>query len=110
MPIVKGNLGASKASYLEDDSIPYRLWFDKLSIGPEDEHTVIIEGWDEGFNKVKATKLLQEVSGYTLAEAKKAIDDVLNNKDIFVYFESRDSACDFQEKIEEIGANAQVID
>jgi uncharacterized repeat protein (TIGR01451 family) len=39
---VNGNLGASKAVYLEGDSIPYRLTFDNLSLS---SHTVIIE-WD----------------------------------------------------------------
>ncbi|HWQ33932.1 MAG TPA: hypothetical protein VNQ79_13865 [Blastocatellia bacterium] len=39
---VNGNLGASKAAYLEGDSIPYRLRFDNLSLA---SHTVIIE-WD----------------------------------------------------------------
>jgi hypothetical protein len=40
---VNGNLGASKASYFEGDSIPYRMRFDNLSLSPG--HTVTIE-WD----------------------------------------------------------------
>ncbi|MBI4038117.1 hypothetical protein HY387_00480 [Candidatus Daviesbacteria bacterium] len=39
---VNGNLGASKSSYFEGDSIPYRLTFDNLSLA---SHTVTIE-WD----------------------------------------------------------------
>jgi DNA/RNA endonuclease YhcR with UshA esterase domain len=39
---VNGNLGASKSSYFEGDSIPYRLKFDNLSLT---SHTVVIE-WD----------------------------------------------------------------
>ncbi len=39
---VSGNLGSSKASYFEGDSIPYRLTFGSLSPAP---HTVTIE-WD----------------------------------------------------------------
>jgi hypothetical protein len=39
---VNGNLGASKAVYLEGDSIPYRLTFGDLSLS---SHTVTIE-WD----------------------------------------------------------------
>ena len=39
---VNGNLGASKANYLEGDSIPYRMTFDNLSLT---SHTVTIE-WD----------------------------------------------------------------
>jgi len=40
---VNGNLGASKASYVEGDSIPYRLKFGNLSTSGS--HNVIIE-WD----------------------------------------------------------------
>ncbi len=39
---VNGNLGSSKATYVEGDSIPYRLTFSSLSLG---SHTVKIE-WD----------------------------------------------------------------
>jgi uncharacterized repeat protein (TIGR01451 family) len=39
---VNGNLGPSKSNYREGDSIPYRLRFGSLSLGP---HTVTIE-WD----------------------------------------------------------------
>jgi hypothetical protein len=39
---VNGNLGSSKSTYYEGDSIPYRLTFDNLSLGT---HHVIIE-WD----------------------------------------------------------------
>jgi Prealbumin-like fold domain len=39
---VNGNLGTSKSTYYEADSIPYRLTFDNLSIG---SHQVTIE-WD----------------------------------------------------------------
>ncbi len=41
---VNGNLGPSKAHYLEGDSIPYRLKFDNLGTGAT-IHTVTIE-WD----------------------------------------------------------------
>ena len=40
---VNGNVGASKASYFEGDSLPYRLSFDNLSTAGS--HTVTIE-WD----------------------------------------------------------------
>src|SRR6266545_1887585 len=39
---VNGNLGASKSSYFEGDSIPYRMRFGNLSLA---SHTVTIE-WD----------------------------------------------------------------
>jgi uncharacterized repeat protein (TIGR01451 family) len=39
---VNGNLGASKSTYREGDSIPYRIRFDNLSLA---SHTVTIE-WD----------------------------------------------------------------
>ncbi len=74
------------------------------------EVTVIIEGWASCFEKVKATKFLQGEAGYDFSQSKAAVDDILNGKDVFIHFESRGEASDFQEKIESLGANAQVID
>jgi hypothetical protein len=42
---VNGNLGSSKASYFEGDSIPYRMRFTNLAFGASNPHTVTIE-WD----------------------------------------------------------------
>jgi ribosomal protein L7/L12 len=72
--------------------------------------TVIIEGWVKGFEKVKAANLLQELLGYSLSDAKHTVDCILNNEDVFIYFDSREEACLFQEKMEVLGANTQVID
>jgi ribosomal protein L7/L12 len=81
-----------------------------MFVSDMEDCTVIIEGWHPGFQKVSGTKLLQSFAGYSLAEAKRAVDEVLENKPVFVHFCNRKEACEFQEKIEELGADAQVID
>src|SRR5438045_392723 len=43
---VNGNLGSSKANYLEGDDIPYRLRFSNITgVGTSATHTVVIQ-WD----------------------------------------------------------------
>lgn len=74
-----------------------------------EDFTVIAEGWVEGFEKVKVVKLLQEV-GYSLAQAKEAVDEIFKGNDVFFYFESRTDACSFQENLESLRVSAQVID
>ena len=39
--------------------------------------TVLVSGWNVGFNKVKFTQLLQRTLGYSLGQAKRATDAVL---------------------------------
>lgn len=75
-----------------------------------EDSTVIIEGCAKGLEKVKAISLLQSDAGYSLFEAKGIVDSILNGKDVFVHFESREQALCFQEKIESMGAYAQAID
>jgi hypothetical protein len=39
--------------------------------------TLLVEGWNEGFNKVAFTKMLQDEFGFSLAVAKDMTDQVL---------------------------------
>ena len=41
--------------------------------------TLLISGWNEGFEKLKFTRLLQASLGYTLSQAKQATDMVLEH-------------------------------
>ena len=45
----------------------------------EPTNRVKITGWNEGANKVQATKLVKAISGSNLSEAKKVIDSALLN-------------------------------
>jgi len=44
--------------------------------------TVVILGWNIGFQKVEFTKLLRHELGYSLSEAKSKTDAVLDNQRI----------------------------
>jgi ribosomal protein L7/L12 len=46
------------------------------------ENTLIVEGWNVGFNKVAFTKLLQQELGLSLSSAKEMTDQVLEGKRI----------------------------
>jgi ribosomal protein L7/L12 len=48
------------------------------------ENTLVIEGWNIGFNKVVFTKLLQQELGLSLSSAKEMTDQVLEGKRISV--------------------------
>jgi hypothetical protein len=42
--------------------------------------TLIVEGWNKGFNKVAFTKMLQKEFGFSLTIAKVMTDQLLENK------------------------------
>jgi hypothetical protein len=62
---VNGNLNGSKAHYLEDQAIPYRLRFANLNTNPSFDHTVTIE-WDTTKSGKHA---LDYLVGYDYTEA-----------------------------------------
>lgn len=41
--------------------------------------TIVIAGWKPGFRKVQFTEFLRHEFGYSLAEAKRATDHVIEN-------------------------------
>ncbi len=69
---------------------------------------VRIVGWKEGLQKITLNRLLREYSKeFSLSSAKKAVDDILENKS--VEFELNDSlAKDFAVKATDIGAIVEV--
>ncbi len=44
--------------------------------------TLVLSGWDTGFEKVKLNKLLRDRFGYSLGQAKKAVDAILENESV----------------------------
>jgi hypothetical protein len=44
--------------------------------------TVVVTGWNRGFQKVNFTKWLRSEFGYSLAEAKAATDAVLATQEL----------------------------
>jgi len=46
--------------------------------------SIVVTGWKLGFDKVGMNKLLREQLGYSLGDAKRAVDDILENKPILL--------------------------
>ena len=58
---------------------------------PVEHHTtLIIAGWNEGFNKIAFTKMLQHEFGFSLTAAKNTTDQVLERIPIAISVESAD--------------------
>lgn len=70
---------------------------------------VKIVGWRAGLQKISLNRLLREYSStFSLASAKQAVDDILDNK--IVEFDLSDQrAREFAEKATEIGATVELI-
>ncbi|NHZ94919.1 hypothetical protein [Massilia sp. CCM 8734] len=43
---------------------------------------IVLEGWNPGFNKIALNYLLRAQFGYSLASAKRLVDDILQNQRI----------------------------
>lgn len=43
---------------------------------------VVVKGWSPGFDKIRMNKLLREQLGYSLGDAKSAVDEILRNRPI----------------------------
>jgi hypothetical protein len=48
------------------------------------QSTLVVEGWNVGFNKVEFTKLLQKELGLSLSSAKGFTDQVLDGKQVAI--------------------------
>jgi ribosomal protein L7/L12 len=53
--------------------------------------SLLIEGWNEGFNKVSFTKLLQQEMGASLSTAKDMTDRILEGKPVTVNVVEKDA-------------------
>jgi hypothetical protein len=56
---------------------------------------VVLYEWQPGFNKVALNKLLRNKAGYSLSNAKKAVDNLLDGKTIEVEIDSHYRAEEF---------------
>ena len=46
--------------------------------------TVLLSGWNAGFNKVRFTRLVQDLLGYSLTEAKRVTDQIMDGETVTV--------------------------
>jgi ribosomal protein L7/L12 len=69
---------------------------------------IAIIGWKTGFNKVECTKTLQSACGFSLTEAKKITDAVLEGQTRVVELRSKSEATALVSRLEQIGAITHV--
>jgi ribosomal protein L7/L12 len=65
---------------------------------------VLMEGWKQGLNKVELNRLLRQHAGYGLAEAKHAVDRLLEGGRLELELPDRESARSFCASAVAIGA------
>ncbi|KUY30853.1 MAG: hypothetical protein LBE39_08160 [Flavobacteriaceae bacterium] len=70
---------------------------------------IILSGWKEGFEKVSLTMLQKEKLGMSLKDAKKNVDDLLDNKSIELLIKDKAVAVEFYNKLEQIGVIGKLI-
>ncbi len=49
--------------------------------------TITITNWNEGFNKVQFNKFLRGQLSYTIHDAKKAVENILNGEEVILELE-----------------------
>lgn len=65
--------------------------------------TVIVSDWEKGFNKVQFNDLLRHYAGFSLGEAKKAVDRLLDHEPLKIEIADEISAGEFLRRVNEIG-------
>jgi len=64
---------------------------------------IILEGWNEGLQKVSLTKLQIDLLGKSLKESKLNVDYLLDDKKVTIEIENLDLANEFIKEAEKIG-------
>ncbi len=71
------------------------------------EHTLIIDSWREGFQKIAMTNLIRQYSGLSLSEAKEYVDRILDGNVVEVQLLPGADANDFVNSANKLGANCR---
>ncbi len=67
-------------------------------------HTVRLIGWDVGLKKISLNYLLQDMTGMSVKEAHRIVNQLLDNETIDLSFNSEAAAQQFIEKARNLGA------
>ena len=70
---------------------------------------VKISGWKEGMQKVKLTLLQRNKFGIPLHIAKNNVDQLLNDKSVYVEFYTLEEALFFIEEVKSLGVKSGII-
>jgi hypothetical protein len=65
---------------------------------------VIFTGWCEGLQKVQLNHLLREKAGLSLQSAKRAVDDILDGKQVVIDVADDRTAMELAHAASELGA------
>jgi ribosomal protein L7/L12 len=69
---------------------------------------VVITGWKTGFSKVECTKTLQSACGFSLTDAKRVTDAILEGQTRIIDLQSEPEARTLVDRLEKLGAMAHV--
>ncbi|NIF07852.1 hypothetical protein F3J23_20700 [Chryseobacterium sp. Tr-659] len=69
---------------------------------------IILEGWNEGLQKVSLTKLQIDLLGKSLKESKLNVDYLLDDKEVIIEIENLDLANEFIKEAEKIGVSCKL--
>lgn len=70
---------------------------------------VTISGWRDGLDKVQLNHLLRHHTGCGLADAKRAVDELLSGGTLTYDFPNSESANDFRLSVRAVGADCAVL-
>lgn len=70
---------------------------------------IILEKWQEGFEKVSLTKLQIDLLGKSLMESKLNVDSLLDDKRVIIEIDDLNLAQKFLKEVEKIGVNSILI-
>lgn len=69
---------------------------------------VRVSGWEPGMRKISLTKLVQEGSGQSLAQAKAMVDQLLEGQPFEVGFDNEGAARSFADHATKLGAKITI--
>lgn len=70
---------------------------------------IIIESWDEGFQKIALTHLQIDLLKLSLKDAKCNVDKLLDGQVILIEIDNEQLALNFIEEVKKIKANCRIL-
>lgn len=71
---------------------------------------VVLQGWEEGFEKVSLTKIQMNILGFTLQASKQNVDRLLNDEEVVIQVHTLALASEFIVELNKIGVKYTLIE
>ena len=68
----------------------------------------VVVGWEEGFSKVGFNILLRESAGLSLSATKRAVDEILDDKPVYVEIPDGPAALEFPGRAANLGCRVAI--